>query len=141
MVRLSAVVERPVEEKPPGWPAIDATAPGWIHLHAKSTPEEIAALVWQLAAYNRVREDAPDAAGVESMAVWVDAIVAEDSLILPGGIGVFESEGRSILPGCCTGLEGWREWFAFAGGGESPWLGHDPWPGLVRSGGDTGISR
>lgn len=32
-----------------------------------------------------------------------------------------------MVPGCCAGLEDWREW-AEVLTGSSPWLGHDPTP-------------
>lgn len=133
MLRLAAVVERPALEKPPEWPAISRSTETWIQLHEASTPDETAAVVWQLASYNRVWGEAPTWPRME-MAEWVHAIVADDALVLPGGLGVFDSDGRSILPSCCAGLESWREWCAFADGGDSPWMGHDPWPGLVKSG-------
>ncbi|WP_156313234.1 hypothetical protein [Micromonospora sp. HK10] len=33
----------------------------------------------------------------------------------------------SVTPGCCAGLEDWREWTSVLDGGQ-PWLGHDPGP-------------
>ncbi|MFE9207615.1 hypothetical protein [Micromonospora sp. NPDC007230] len=35
--------------------------------------------------------------------------------------------GMAVVPGCCAGLEEWREWTQVISGG-SPWLGHDPGP-------------
>src|SRR5262249_5798833 len=38
------------------------------------------------------------------------------------------SDGEPILlPGCCCGLEDWREWIAFLDAGAAPpWCGHTP---------------
>jgi hypothetical protein len=38
-----------------------------------------------------------------------------------------------VTPGCCCGLENWREWLDVADGGEV-WLGHDPTPSVDHVG-------
>lgn len=53
-------------------------------------------------------------------------LIAADSLILAGGIRVQDGE-RVILPGCCTGVEDWREQVQGFLSGQG-WLGHDPAP-------------
>ena len=53
-------------------------------------------------------------------------MIGAESLILPGGIAVRDATNREITPGCCCGLEGWREWHLFEATGVSPWMGHDP---------------
>ncbi|MBM80865.1 MAG: hypothetical protein CMJ78_09750 [Planctomycetaceae bacterium] len=37
-----------------------------------------------------------------------------------------------IIPGCCCGLESWREWLEVSSGGKAPWTGHDPSPLIER---------
>ncbi|WP_406300388.1 hypothetical protein OG948_33145 [Embleya sp. NBC_00888] len=44
------------------------------------------------------------------------------------------STGVTLLPGCCCGLEGRRQWHEVVDGGERPWLGHDPQPTAERFG-------
>lgn len=50
-----------------------------------------------------------------------------ECLIAPGGLRLSDTAtGVVVPPGCCVGLEDWREWTAL-GRGEAPgWLGHDP---------------
>jgi hypothetical protein len=60
----------------------------------------------------------PDASAV--LHAW---ITGEDRIVAGGleadlPIGLLE-------PGCCCGLETWREWRRFVDGGEAPWWGHD----------------
>jgi hypothetical protein len=135
MLVLAAVVERPRVAPPTGWPPVADAPGGWIRLDARTSRDEIAAVVSELATYNRVFDGEPYPRAVWTMGAYLDAIVAADRLILPGGLAAFESgeAARSIEPSCCAGLEGWREWLAFDAGGPSPWMGHDPWPGLQRS--------
>ncbi|MEV1319926.1 hypothetical protein AB0J14_28045 [Micromonospora arborensis] len=58
----------------------------------------------------------------------VDALLAEGFLIAAGGLQVRDSTiGTVVTPGCCAGLEDWRDW-AQVLIGDSPWLGHDPGP-------------
>jgi hypothetical protein len=45
-----------------------------------------------------------------------------------GGLRVCAPDCAPIVPGCCCGLENWREWLRFLEKGEAPFLGHDPTP-------------
>lgn len=64
----------------------------------------------------------------------IERIVQADSLIAPGGIRVRDTNAHlAVTPGCCCGLEGWREWDQVARG-QSPWLGHDPMPWTEHQG-------
>lgn len=54
---------------------------------------------------------------------------------MPGGISVFGEGQKRISPGCCCGLDEWREWIDFLETGRTPWIGHDPSPWLEINGG------
>lgn len=95
---------------------------GWLELGPHSTDEDVAAVVATLAAYNRVAASGP-------LDKVVAALEAAELLVLPGGLLV-RAEGLDIWPGCCCGLEGWRDWMGLAPGGTSPWMGHDPTPSV-----------
>ncbi|MEU8299693.1 hypothetical protein AB0C04_20765 [Micromonospora sp. NPDC048909] len=69
----------------------------------------------------------------------MDALLAEELLIIAGGLRVAEpSTGRAVVPGCCAGLEDWRDWAQALTGG-SPWLGHDPGPEIQAVGEDLRV--
>ncbi|MEH1122879.1 hypothetical protein [Micromonospora sp. CPCC 206061] len=74
--------------------------------------------------------DALKAADAPSvLAAFVESIPEAEALAVPGGLALVDAgAGIRIEPGCCFGLESWREW-ARVPAGESPWLGHspDPW--------------
>lgn len=74
------------------------------------------------------------------VATLADVLNAE-ALLLPGGIGVFKDDQPHIMPGCCCGLESWREWEEFAETERSPWCGHDPEAILRKSEGRVSIEQ
>ena len=48
-------------------------------------------------------------------------------MIAPGGLRVRDTAGLTVTPGCCCGLEDWREWNQLVPG-QPLWLGHSPAP-------------
>ncbi|MGW6706340.1 hypothetical protein ACWGDE_15800 [Streptomyces sp. NPDC054956] len=50
-----------------------------------------------------------------------------ECLIAPGGLLLSDpATGVVVPPGCCFGLESWRDWESLARGQSPDWLGHDP---------------
>jgi len=108
------------------WPIVEPTDK-FIGLCAATSFEKIGRVVLQLAM----------SCGVESFLsaeTVLQAIMAEPTWILPGGLRVRDDSGRSIAPSCCCGLEDWREWLDFLDNGRSPFLGHDPAQGIEHVG-------
>lgn len=50
-----------------------------------------------------------------------------ENLIVSGGV-VFFDESTAIPPSCCCGVEAWAEIYDEVSAGNSPWMGHDPYP-------------
>lgn len=122
VIKLQAVVEVPMfDEGPAPWP-VAAAAPGsWLVLDAGCTADQVGLFVATLAA----RIDVASPGGGDEV---VDALLAEELLIVAGGLQLSDTEaGTVVVPGCCCGLEDWREWIRVFTDG-SPWLGHDPGP-------------
>jgi hypothetical protein len=133
VIVMQAVVDVPMfDEGSTPWP-IAAVAPGsWLVLHAGCTAEQVGLFVATLAA----RIDVASPGGRDEV---VDALLAEELLIVPGGLQLNDtSTGTVVVPGCCCGLEDWREWTWVLTGG-SPWLGHDPGPEVEVIGGDLRV--
>ncbi|MEU8813396.1 hypothetical protein [Actinoplanes sp. NPDC048796] len=62
-------------------------------------------------------------------------------LIINGGLRLHDSAtGNVVVPGCCAGLEDWRDW-ADALSGSPVWLGHDPEPQIEMIGDDLRIRQ
>ncbi|MFI5492665.1 hypothetical protein [Actinoplanes sp. NPDC051859] len=122
MIKLQAGIEVPMfDEGPAPWP-VAAAAPGsWLVLDAGCTADQVGLFVAALAA--RI-----DVASPGSRDEVVDALLAEEFLIVAGGLRLSDTEaGTVVVPGCCCGLEDWREWIRVRTDC-SPWLGHDPGP-------------
>ncbi|MGO4543117.1 hypothetical protein [Paenibacillus sp. 2TAB19] len=54
-----------------------------------------------------------------------------DEVAILGGIAFFKDEESFILPSCCCGLEQWETVNQSINNRQSPWLGHDPSPGVT----------
>ncbi|MEV1319970.1 hypothetical protein AB0J14_28265 [Micromonospora arborensis] len=131
MISVAAVIEVPAinDGSPPPWP-VAAMAPGsWLVLNAGCADDQVGLFVAALAGQIEVQPPG----GRDDV---VSALLAEGFLIAAGGLQVRDSTtGTVVTPGCCAGLEDWRDW-AQALIGDAPWLGHDPGPEveIVRDG-------
>ncbi|MHA7966751.1 hypothetical protein ACX93W_21810 [Paenibacillus sp. CAU 1782] len=67
----------------------------------------------------------------QTMKASFDEILQEDEKAISGGVAFYRDEHRYILPSCCCGLEELIEICASVKEKKSPWLGHDPWPGIT----------
>lgn len=117
---IEAVVEvsHPVSGAP--WPVLPDTNTSHIRLHAGVTDEEIGSVMMTACLYNRIEisDDAAETLG---------KLMENDGFVMPGGLRL-SAEGREVLPGCCCGLEDWREWLGVPDGKNAIWTGHDPSP-------------
>ncbi|GAA2983877.1 MULTISPECIES: hypothetical protein [Streptomyces] len=60
----------------------------------------------------------------------IRGLLETDEVIAPGGLCVRDIRNNvTVRPGCCCGLEDWREWLDVADG-ETLWLGHALHQGL-----------
>ncbi|WP_433045309.1 hypothetical protein [Dactylosporangium sp. CS-033363] len=94
--------------------AVVETRESWLTLDGSCGDEEIGQFVAIVADYNK---SAPG------------ELVAAEHLIVCGGL-ILTDGVTEVVPGCCCGLEDWREWVTDVRERRSPWLGHDPTPQL-----------
>lgn len=127
VITLRPVVEVPAEDRTRTWPVPTPRAGRWLTLHGGCPPEEVELFLAAVAAHIDI---APPAGRDEV----VDGLLREESLLVAGGLRMEDSgTGASVAPGCCAGLEEWREWTSALDGG-MPWLGHDPGPQVEAQG-------
>ncbi len=134
MITMRAVIEVPMFDSRAAlpWP-VEPLAPGsWLVLNADCADRQIGLFV--AASANRI-----DVASPGGRYEVVDALLAEELLIVAGGVQVGDTRtGTTVVPGCCSGLADWREWAQLFTGG-SPWLGHDPGPEVEVVGDDLRV--
>jgi hypothetical protein len=112
-ITLRAVLETPFTAPSAApWP-VAAPAPGaWLTLDGTCGDPEVGLFAAVVADSN----DIP-----------LGDLATAEHLIAPGGL-ILTDATSEIVPGCCSGLENWRDRAHALSGGEPPWLGHDPTP-------------
>lgn len=136
--RLQPVLEVGRVDDFPLWPVADVGP--WLALSDALTADEVGAAVARIAAYNHL-DDRTVWPGDDDPLTAVLPVVAAGpepgSLVVPGGLRLTDPvTGARVDPGCCSGLEDWREWYEIPAG-RSPDLGHDPDPWVERRPGGT----
>ncbi|GAB3183342.1 hypothetical protein GCM10027259_38420 [Micromonospora palomenae] len=115
----------PVLERWPGdcpfWPV--APGPHLVAVPRRPAPEQVGAVLWALVGPAVTDDDL--SVIPTSVAEAVEAyLAARDDSHAAGGLRV--SDGDVVIdPGCCVGLDEWRDWGSVLRG-QPPYLGHDP---------------
>ncbi|WP_127534461.1 hypothetical protein [Paenibacillus kobensis] len=123
MPYVKPVITNPYFERPV-WFEEEVTRKEFIGLSADSTIEDVELFLILLFGYNGIDPNHPFK---ESF----NEILKEESVAISGGIAFFEDENKFILPSCCCGLEDWADLEESVVNWSSPWLGHDPSPGII----------
>ncbi len=118
---IEVVVEiNPFDGEPP-WAVASNADYSFLRLFSGVTDEEIGSIILTACTYNQIE--------IHSLATeTLNAFIAEE-FVLPGGLQFSENGQVKVVPGCCSGLEDWREWLDVPNG-KSIWAGHDPNPGV-----------
>ncbi|MET9822639.1 MULTISPECIES: hypothetical protein [Streptomyces] len=115
------------------WPVADPPAKHLLSLSGRLSVRETGTAMAVLTSYNKSHHKAR-ARGPEDSTGQVSQLLSTDQVIAPGGIRIQDtSTGVTAPPGCCFGLENWRDWLDFMNA-EEPWLGHDPTPRTEHTG-------
>lgn len=123
------------------WAVSDSETYGFMPLTGALRPAEIGTAVMHIALYNDIDpelEDRPPRPA-DPLAGFLHGLLTMDDVCAPGGLRFTDTaSGTVLLPGCCAGLEEWRDWLSLVDGeGDgSAGFGHDPSP-LGERLGDT----
>jgi len=113
-ITLRAVLETPFTAPGPvPWPVATFAPGAWLTLDGTCGDPEAGLFAALVADYNGIPPGEPATA---------------EHLIAPGGLILTDAATTEIVPGCCCGLENWRDWARALTDREPPWLGHDPTP-------------
>lgn len=123
MIRIDPVLETYDALDFDAWSIAPRPRNDLLHLDGLLSPAEVGIAMAVIFVYN----DIPAGLVSDPDRARFEAIMAErEELIAPGGLLFTDTEtGVRIPPGCCFGLENWRDW-------RDPlnvWPGHDPSPG------------
>lgn len=124
---MNAVVDAYHDVAYAGWPTGPSSA-GGVVLSGRMSREDVGTALASIAQYNDQEEGGPDGPAL------LGSLLRQEVIIASGGVRVRDVEtGVVVEPGCCAGLEDWRDWYELLDG-QVPWLGHSPEPGLEFSG-------
>jgi hypothetical protein len=114
------------------WPISELASYQFLSLSDQMAPIDVGTAVAVIFDYNGITIDA----SIDLDASLLDRHLAEtEALIAQGGLRFRDTAANAeFLPGCCFGLECWREWQDVLHG-ESIFLGHSPDPRLEHGDG------
>ncbi|MFD8980383.1 hypothetical protein [Streptomyces sp. NPDC059564] len=121
------------------WPVAEIEPFGFLPLSGALSPAEVGTAVMRIAGCNDVDPDGDrpprPADAVDS---FLHGLLTFDILFAAGGLRITDnSTGVTFQPGCCDGLEDWRDWHRFADDGGLLGFGHDPGSPVAERFGDT----
>ncbi|MFE7602744.1 hypothetical protein [Streptomyces sp. NPDC057494] len=123
------------------WPVAEVKPYSFLPLSGQLSPAEVGTALMRLADCNDIdpspEDDDRRPRPADPLGSFLHGLLTLDNLFAAGGLRVTDgSTGISFLPGCCTGLEDWRDWHEVLDGSGSASFGHDPDP-LAERLGDT----
>ncbi|MFE4959684.1 hypothetical protein ACFRCW_38280 [Streptomyces sp. NPDC056653] len=115
------------------WPVAEVEPYGFLPLGGALVPAEVGAAVMAIAACNDI--DPGDDRPADPLESFLHGLLTMDSLFASGGLQVTDTvTGVTLVPGCCNGLEEWRDWLEVVDGDGWAGFGHDPSPIAERIG-------
>ncbi|MEN3614233.1 hypothetical protein AAH979_32365 [Plantactinospora sp. ZYX-F-223] len=109
------------------WPIAEPSSDRLLVLSGQMSSAEVGTAIAVIFSYNRISVDSIR----DLTADLLNEHLAEaEALIAPGGLCFRDTATNvQVVPGCCFGLENWRDWWDVVRG-QDLWLGHDPTPQL-----------
>lgn len=131
MVIVEVVLETDEAVGFTAWPIAEPSSDRFLALSGQMPPAEVGTAMAVILSYNRLSvEPVTDLTGAQLEQHLAEA----EALIAPGGLRFRDTTTNAqVAPGCCFGLENWRDWLDVMRGQEL-WLGHSPAPRLEHDG-------
>ncbi|MET9258886.1 hypothetical protein [Amycolatopsis sp. NPDC004079] len=134
---MQPVVEVRAREDFGLWPVAELEPYSYFALGGNLTPDEVGTVLMCIASCNDVdpEDDGRPPRPADELGAFLHGLLTFDTLFASGGLRVTDTaSGVVLLPGCCNGLEDWREWSRVLEIGGQAWFGHDPAPCAERRG-------
>ncbi|MGW7067064.1 hypothetical protein ACWGII_18585 [Streptomyces sp. NPDC054855] len=110
------------------WPVAEVESSGFLPLSGELSPAEVGSAVMRIASCNDIdfEGDRPPRPA-DALDSFLHGLLTFDDLFAAGGLRVTDnSTGVTFQPGCCDGLEDWRDWHQFIDNGSLLGFGHHP---------------
>jgi hypothetical protein len=137
VIQVQAVLEVYRSEGFTLWPVAPSEPFSYLPLSGALLPTEVGTAVMRIAEANDFDpEDGPPRRPADPLGAFLHGLLTMEPLFAPGGLRVIDTTtGTTLLPGCCSGIEDWHEWWSVIDGhAPSGFLGHDPDPCAERHG-------
>ncbi|MFF0739049.1 hypothetical protein ACFYVL_01505 [Streptomyces sp. NPDC004111] len=111
------------------WPVVPYESWGYLVLNGQLTPEEVGTAVMRIARCNDFEpEEEHGPRPTDPLGVFLHGLLTMPDLFAAGGFRVLDTTTATVFvePGCCNGLETWRDWLEMLDGDGSASFGHDP---------------
>ncbi|MEV7326132.1 hypothetical protein [Streptomyces sp. NPDC093970] len=111
------------------WPVGERESYGYLLLNGGLTPTQVGTAVMQIAACNDFEpEDEHGPCPTDSVGTFLHGLLTMPDLFAAGGFRVTENATDTVFvePGCCNGLETWRDWLEVLDGTGCSYFGHSP---------------
>lgn len=131
MVIVEAVLETYDAVDFTAWPITEPSSDRLLVLSDRMSPADVGTAMAVIFSYNGI----PLTHAADLTEAHLEQHLAEaEGLIAPGGLRFRDTAADvDVPPGCCFGLENWREWWDVAHG-QQPWPGHDPATHITHAG-------
>jgi hypothetical protein len=108
------------------WPVAASDPLTWLSLNGGLSSPEVGTAVRCIADYNDVDPDDAARPG-DPLDAFLHGLLTVDMSLAPGGLSVIDDiSGVIFVPGCCDGLEDWRDWRRLFSAGGYIGYGHPP---------------
>ncbi|MEV6681063.1 hypothetical protein AB0N09_29990 [Streptomyces erythrochromogenes] len=120
------------------WPVAEAEPYGFLPLSGALSPAEVGTAVMSIAACNDCEpDDGRPPRPADPLGAFLHGLLNTEDLFASGGLRVTDTvHRRTLVPGCCNGIDERSDWTEVVDGSGSGWasFGHDPSPFAERLG-------
>ena len=111
------------------WPVGEHKSYGYLVLNGELTPVEVGTAVMRIADYNDFEpEEEHGPCPTDPLGTFLHGLLTMPDLLAAGGFRVTDNATGTVFvePGCCSGLETWRDWLEVLDGTGCSYFGHNP---------------
>ncbi|MET7744819.1 hypothetical protein [Streptomyces sp. NPDC005385] len=121
------------------WPVGEYESYGHLVLNGELTPVEVGTAVRRIAECNDFEpEEEHGPCPSDPLGIFLHGLLTMPDLFAAGGFRVVDHDTDTdtvfVEPGCCNGLESWRDWLEVLDGTGYSYFGHDPSSVAERTG-------